>query len=440
MNKEIEFIKGIGIENNNQFEIDNSEPTLKSIIQYKKTKLAIKCSKKEYIILDIMNLENKKIEETEEVENGNNLLYKEYNGYYDKSIGYLSYELIDIDMSKYFKNISIKNIYQLENKLLLIEQEKKISIVRLEEDSILVYGNFKIKGSITCICEIEKNQVFFCQKNGLDKLVFSNSKDKVKRYKINGNEYNFISNKTKNDNYNIVSCDKGTFKISKALSSIDYDKDLNDQNKIHDKAFNIAKIIEINNNEYIILINENNIEIININNIKDKYIRGESNCCFVQSRNCILSFKTKEDSNNHIFICATKKTNNEQKNGILALNIGLPLNSSILEVFEDTIDYEITCMCPFNQNIEEETFSPYFLIGAINKNYEIKINLYKINDIDYQYENYFSIEFIRTIVYDKERMNSITSINQSKIDGDVIFSSYKHIYKSDIQDIDEEEK
>ena len=171
-----------------------------------------------------------------------------------------------------------------------------------------------------------------------------------------------------------------------------------------------------------------------------KYIRGESNCCFVQSRNCILSFKTKEDSNNHIFICATKKTNNEQKNGILALNIGLPLNSSILEVFEDTIDYEITCMCPFNQNIEEETFSPYFLIGAINKNYEIKINLYKINDIDYQYENYFSIEFIRTIVYDKERMNSITSINQSKIDGDVIFSSYKHIYKSDIQDIDEDEE
>ena len=286
----------------------------------------------------------------------------------------------------------------------------------------------------------KKNQVFFCQKNGLVKLVFSNNKDKVKRYKINGNEFNSISNKTKNDNYNIVSCDKGTFKISKALSSIDYDKDLNDQNKIHDKAFNIAKIIEINNNEYIILMNENNIEIININNIKDKYIRGESNCCFVQSRNCFLSFKTKEDSNNHIFICATKKTNNEQKNGILALNIGLPLNSSILEVFEDTIDYEIICMCPYNQNIEEEAFSPYFLVGAINENYEIKINLYKIRDIDYQYENYFSIEFIRTIVYDKERMNSITSINQSKINGDVIFSSYKHIYKSDIQDIDEEEK
>jgi len=444
LNREIEFVKGIGIkiDHNNLFEIDNSECTLKSIIQYTKVKLAIKFNKKEYTILAIMNLENKKKIEIieEEVENGNNLFYKEYNEFYDKKNGYLSYELIDIDVSKYFKDISIKNIYQLENKLFIIEQEKKISIVHFEEDSILVYGNFKIKGPITCICEIEKKQVFFCQKNGLVKLVFSNGKDKVKRFKVNGNKFNFLSNKTKNDNYIIFSCDKGTFKTSKDIASIDFNKDLNAQNKIHDKTFDIATIIERNNNKYVILINDNNIGAINVNNPEDKYIRGESNCHFVRSINCIVSFKTKEDSNRHIFICATKKTNNEQKNGILALNIGFPLNSKILEAFEDTIDYEIVCMCPFNPNIEEEAFSPYFLAGAINDNYEIEINLYKIRDIDYQYENYFSIEFTKRIVYDKERMNSIVSIQQSKINGELIIFSYKRIHKSDIQDIDEEEE
>lgn len=97
-------------------------------------------------------------------------------------------------------------------------------------------------------------------------------------------------------------------------------------------------------------------------------------------------------------------------------------------------------MCPFNPNIEEEAFSPYFLAGAINDNYEIEINLYKIRDIDYQYENYFVIEYTKRIVYDKERMNSIISIQQSKINGELIIFSYKRIHKSDIQDIDEEEE
>ena len=235
----------------------------------------------------------------------------------------------------------------------------------------------------------------------------------------------------------IVSCDKGTFKVPKDMQSINYN-DLNDQNKISDKIYDLGTEIEINKNKTIILIDKNNIEIIDINNTKNYYKRKESNCYYVQSRNCIASFKTKEDSNSHIFICATKKTNDEQKNGILALKIGLPLNNGILEVFEDTNDLEITCMSPFKQNIEEEAFSPYFLLGGINENNEVEIRLNKIIDSDEQFNNYISIEFIKTVVYGNESLDSCISINQSYIDGELTIFSYKNVYKLDIQDEEEE--
>jgi len=386
-----------------------------------------------------MNLENKEeIEEIEEQEqeNGNNLFYNEYNAYYDKKNGYYSYDLKEIDISKYFKDISIKNIYQLENGYFIIEHENKISVVSVEDNSIFLHGDFNIKDSITCISEIKGSQVILGQNDGLVKLVFSNS-DGVRKDKINDMKFNFLSSKTQNDNYYIVSCDKGTFKVSNDILSINYN-DLNDQNKISDKTYDLETEIEINKNTINIFIDKNIIEIIDINNTQNYYKMEESNCHYVKSRKCIATFKTKEDSNSHIFICATKKTNEEQKNGILALKIGLPINEEKLKAFEDTKDLEIVCICPFKQNIEEEAFSPYFLFGGINENNEVEIRLNKIIDSDEQFNNYISIEFIKTVVNDNERLDSSISINQSYIDGELTIFSKKNVYKLDIQDEEEE--
>lgn len=436
--REIKFIKDIGIDNNDIFE-KNDSPLIKSIIQYKFNNLIINNNEGETFELNIMNIENKKKikieEEKEEVVKRN----QEYNEFCHNNYEYFLFELKDIDMSK-LKINSIENIYQLENGYYIIIQKNNFSVVFVEDNYIIPYGDFDIKGSINCICEIKKSQVIFSQNDGLSKIVFpnteNNNEDKVKEDKINDMKLNIFSNK----NDNIVSYDNKTFKVYRDIPSIN-DNDLNDINKLFDKKYDLGAIIEINNHKISILIIKNELKIFDINNIQNQYERIEINYNYNLSNNCIVSFKTKKDSNNHIFICALK-SNKNKKNRILILNIRLPVHKSIEEIFIDIGNFQIICMCPFKLNNEEEECCSHFLIGGINKDNEVEIYLYKIKDSDEKFKNSISIESVKRIFYDKnrEKMTTITWMNQSIIDGELIISSDERMYKLDIQKKVEEEE
>ena len=150
--------------------------------------------------------------------------------------------------------------------------------------------------------------------------------------KINDMNYTLISKITNKDNNNdsneyIVSLhQKRTFIVSRDISSI-VEKDL--KTKISDIAYNLCEIIEINNKIFVLLItnlkNEGIFQIFDKNNIQSIYKPNENNYLYVLSRNCIIIFKTNKDSNNNIILYAAKRKN---KNGILAVNIGIPLNKS----------------------------------------------------------------------------------------------------------------
>jgi hypothetical protein len=330
------------------------------------------------------------------------------------------------ELSK-FKDISIEYMYQLETGYFIIVQKINISVIFVEDNYISLCKNFKIRNSINCICEIKKSEVIIFQNDGLYELVLSNNGKNIDSFrldKINDMKLNCFSNK----NDYIVSYKLGTFRVFREIPSISY-KDLNDQNKLSNKKYDIIEIIEINNQKFAILINENILEIIDLYS-KKMYEMKERNNNYALSKNCILSFKTKKYSNNHIFICA-------QKNEILGVDIRLPINKS--NIFECKKDLEITCMCPFKKNFMEEKYCPYFLVGGI-KDKIIVVDLYTVLNSDEKYINCTSIEFLKTVVYEKERMTCITSMYQSVIDGELIIASDKRLFKLDIQEEEIEEE
>ena len=153
-----------------------------------------------------------------------------------------------------------------------------------------------------------------------------------------------------------------------------------------------------------------------------------------------------KQNNNRIVLCACKKYNNEQKNGILLVNPQLGDNKNVENPFYDTDKFEVNCFCPilivenkdkiYNQ-IDEDykkdikiTDTNYFLVGGFDEEKkEGKIRLYKVNYSDKAYNT--TIEYIQDIEFDDDEYKQMGYINgpinciiQSKISGNIIFSSY----------------
>jgi hypothetical protein len=330
-------------------------------------------------------------------------------------------------------NNLIKNIYHLKNGYMIIYQENKISVASLEDGCFSLKKCFDNRGSINGICEINSTEIIISQSNGLNKLVFSkfeDNNDGIRMDKINDMKFNLILNVAKKENKNdyIVSLRNGTFRIFKDISSIKSEEDLDKQYKISDKTYDIGTIIEINNNKFVAFINENFFEIFNINNKENNYKIEENNWHYILLKNCIVSYKTKEDSN--ICISAIIKDDNRNINGIVVRKIRQPLNKTIQKKFIEKENYKISCICPIKQNIKEIKFNSYFLIGGFINNNRVEINLYKINEQD---ENHLSIQCILTFDLFNEEMRSIIWIYQSNIYGELKIVSNNYIYELDLQ-------
>ena len=433
------------------------------------------------LLIDIMNLETIETKVYENESLPYNLEKISENNTFDL-------EMIDMPM---LKKISIEYIYLLKDNYFIIVQQDKFYVANFKDTSF--FYSYDIQDSITCICQTKKNQVIICQNDGLYKLVFLDNdlnKDKVRLDRLNDFKYKLVLNIANKENNNdsheyVISLDqkitrtnnlnlmenkeevkntslpnqnnnnitkngksikdmnetieiKGTFIVSRDISSIN-ENDI--KTKISGNIYKIGKVIEINNNIFFILINniENKgiFEIVDKNNIENKYKPNESNYLYTLSENCLIVFKANEDSKNHICICAAK---NENKNGILAINITLPLNKTF-EYFKEIKNLEISCISSFkNEKINKEKHFTNFCIGGINVNNKVEINLNKIIYLDDQHKNCLSFEFIKKIICGDAKIDSINFMYHPKKGKEWIIASEHGIYKMNISNKEEEKK
>ena len=147
---------------------------------------------------------------------------------------------------------------------------------------------------------------------------------------------------------------------------------------------------------------------------------------------------------NRILLCACKKYNLDQKNGILIINAELSNNKDINKPFYDTDDFEVHCICPISKiennnenydNINKEykknikvIDTEFFLVGGFDvEKGEGKIRLYKLKFSSEVYDT--KIEYLQDIeFYEYENFEGfegpINCIIQSKITGNIIINCY----------------
>ena len=169
-------------------------------------------------------------------------------------------------------------------------------------------------------------------------------------------------------------------------------------------------------------------------------IKGYS---FVNSVNGLAVIPRAETpSNNKFLLCACKKYEHNQKNGILLVNIQIEKNikfKKIKHTFYNTGNFEVYCFCPillkskedweriFDNNIKAID-SDYFLVGGYNKKKgKGVIKLYKLNKSSNIEDS--KIEFIQDIEIQKKNKfkgfrRPISCIIQTKKRGRLLVSCW----------------
>ena len=194
------------------------------------------------------------------------------------------------------------------------------------------------------------------------------------------------------------------------------------------------------------VIPEGKDKLIFYNVKKGNYIEGVNNYSFVMSENgmALINKKNPDNKETKILLCACKKYIKGQKNGILLVNPQLGDNKQINTPFYDTGDFEVYCICPILnvvnnnkdydvENVDENykknieiTETDFFLVGCYqSQKREGVIQLYKI--IFSEKAEDTKIKFLQNIeIYNKQKENfegfgeQIKSIIQSKITGNIL--------------------
>jgi hypothetical protein len=164
------------------------------------------------------------------------------------------------------------------------------------------------------------------------------------------------------------------------------------------------------------------LKIIDIDNTSNNYTPKENKYPYNLSSNSIVLFKAN-GSPNYIILTSTLKINENQKNGIFAMNIENALNNSIFESFHDMKNYKINSMTLYErQNISNEKCFIYILTEGNNDDNELEIRLSKIIYSNDKGEVCFSFEYIQKIIEYKDIKNYNIILAQSIINGHFIIS------------------
>ena len=152
--------------------------------------------------------------------------------------------------------------------------------------------------------------------------------------------------------------------------------------------------------------------------IKNSFINGINGLSFFEIEN--------KNDNKKILLCACKKYNNNQKNGIFVIDMDTKEIKKLSYEFKETNDFEVNCFCQLYKK-ENNKFiqTNYFFVGGYeNDKRKGTIKLYKIN---YKNGNHLNIIFLQDIFIDYteyfEGLNgTINCIIQSKHNGKILVS------------------
>ena len=173
-------------------------------------------------------------------------------------------------------------------------------------------------------------------------------------------------------------------------------------------------------------------------NIMNLKIKGYS---FIYSTNGLSMMSNS--SNNIILLCACKKYINNQKNGILLVNLKYSKNqlANRSTLFYDTKHFEVFCFCPILIKENDPVLlyqcimknSNYFLVGGFNTDKKRGvIKLYKVNygedhsdtKIEYKEDIFIEQKLKNNKIIFQSFKGPISSMMQSKIDGNIIITCW----------------
>ena len=320
-----------------------------------------------------------------------------------------------------------------DHKLIIYDKlyEPKIQYIKLNNLDTFEFPN--------SICEINGNQkkeneiqLFVCLlthlvliKINLDNFTFNKFETKI-------GDMNWVQCiETKDNNY-IFFGDKSLHHLCEMPSKIIENFDKINEYSIKDKKY--IDGIKINDN--IVALSSNSIynngeDKLVFYNVKTKNIAYEiKGFSFTNSLNGFSLMNINNNSSiDKILLCACRKYNNNQKNGILLVNPLLKYNEQVYYHFHET-DFEVQCFSPIidiknNNNIINKSNNKsiatlYFLTGGFDEEKRRGvIKLFKIflDEKDLKYK----IQFISEVVIDEE-FNRINCIIQSKETGDILIT------------------
>lgn len=181
-------------------------------------------------------------------------------------------------------------------------------------------------------------------------------------------------------------------------------------------------------------------KLIIYNSNSQKIIKKFEGYSFVLKSNG-LSLMPREETKtkNKTLLCACKKYDSSQKNGILLVNMQIDRFNQFNESFYDTGNFEVYCICPIlkkgdnHGKILEIDYSilkdtDYFLAGGFDQNKSKgMIKLYKL--VRNQNFKKTTIEYIKDIEIEKSKnfngfKKPITCMIQSKKDGKLLVTSW----------------
>ena len=307
----------------------------------------------------------------------------------------------------------------------------------------------------------------------LYEIVQNNNEEEINIISLSDNKINFINLNPKNketkiegkiSNPSIISVLNINSEFSLILAT---DKIGRFKNKWDKYTCNIEKISNISNfyKGGILLKNEiqkifvltstdiipNGInQMIFYNYSKNEIIGKIDGYSFVPSYNNLCEINQTIILNQKLLLAAcTKKEKDENKNGILVINLKLNGKVDYNIYFHETKNFEVSCFCQIlnvsnnnsiydnisNKNLINITDTKYILIGGFDKDKrEGCIKLFKIES---NFMEKFEIKFMQDILVEQSEIfkgfnAKISSIIQSKITGNILITCWDgnvHLFK-----------
>ena len=385
----------------------------------------------------------------------------------EKSQKILKCENDSIDENKKYEIISYEKtlcngdfILEVNNNILISGgNNNPVNIIYKDQNKIIEEKKLNNINYITKINDGKNENIILCSGEEMYCIKF-NDEGYYTINKINNDGKIFCTfiSKSRKDYY-LISGPKGFYK-----ASIVIDKNASYISSKTNELSNIQKPYKkgIEINDYIIALTSNSIycngenELIFYNLIKEKtdiYIKGYS---FTQITNGLEAIPKE---NPKILVCACNHTSEEDKNGILLINLNLlKLNSEIKEedknkylYFLKTKNFYVNCICHISseekqvsfKNSDNIQYTDYILAGGLDNNKgNGSIQLYRIN----YYKKYLNIDIKQLqeipiksrFIPDFRSVDNITKLKNGKI---VISSSGKlYLFKAPNLDYYYEEK